>query len=120
MARVCVIGTGYVGLTTGACFANLGNEVVCLDVNAEKIELLRSGGMPIYEPGLEEIVQRNASAGRLSFTTSYEEAVPNAEFLFIAVNTPQSASGHADMSYVEAAASTLAQHLGRSAVVVNK
>ncbi len=120
MARVCVIGTGYVGLTTGACFANLGNEVTCLDVNEAKIALLRSGGMPIYEPGLEEIVQRNAAAGRLRFTTSYAEAVPGAEILFIAVNTPQSASGHADMSYVEGAAATLAQHLSGPAVVVNK
>jgi UDPglucose 6-dehydrogenase len=120
MARVCVIGTGYVGLTTGACFANLGNEVTCLDVNETKIELLKKGGMPIYEPGLEEIVERNAAAGRLSFTTSYAEAVPGAEVLFIAVNTPQSASGHADMAYVESAASTLAQHLEQPAVVVNK
>src|SRR5262249_27473382 len=120
MARVCVIGTGYVGLTTGACFANLGNEVTCLDVDEATIALLRAGGMPIYEPGLEEVVQRNAAAGRLRFTTSYAEAVPGAEVLFIAVNTPQSASGHADMSHVEAAAATLAQHLAAPAVVVNK
>jgi UDPglucose 6-dehydrogenase len=120
MTRVCVIGTGYVGLTTGACFANLGNEVTCLDIDAAKIALLRSGGMPIFEPGLEEVVQRNAAAGRLRFTTEYAEAVPGAEVIFIAVNTPQSASGHADMSYVEAAAATLAQHLTAPAVVVNK
>src|SRR5436190_11641789 len=120
MARVCVIGTGYVGLTTGACFANLGNEVVCLDVDEAKIARLRAGGMPIYEPGLEEIVQRNAAAGRLRFTTSYAEAVPGAEVLFIAVNTPQSAGGHADMSYVERAAGTLAQYLIFPAIVVNK
>ena len=120
MARVCVIGTGYVGLTTGACFANLGNEVVCLDVDAAKIALLRGGGMPIYEPGLEEVVQRNAAAGRLRFATDYAEAVPGAEVLFIAVNTPQGAGGHADMAYVERAAATLAQHLSGPAVVVNK
>ncbi|HEY3111595.1 MAG TPA: UDP-glucose/GDP-mannose dehydrogenase family protein [Chloroflexota bacterium] len=120
MARVCVIGTGYVGLTTGACFANLGNEVVCLDINEAKIALLQGGGMPIYEPGLEEIVQRNAAAGRLTFTTSYAEAVPDREFLFIAVNTPQSAGGHADMTQVESAAASLAQHLTTPAIVVNK
>ena len=120
MARVCVIGTGYVGLTTGACFANLGNEVTCLDIDAAKIALLRAGGMPIYEPGLEEIVQRNAAAGRLAFTTDYARAVPGAEVLFIAVNTPQSAGGHAEMAYVERAAATLAQHLDGPAVVVNK
>jgi UDPglucose 6-dehydrogenase len=120
MARVCVIGTGYVGLTSGACFADLGNEVVCLDVDEGKIARLKGGGMPIYEPGLEELVERNARAGRLAFTTSYAEAVPGAEFVFIAVNTPQSPTGHADMSYVEAAASTLARHLVRPVVVVNK
>src|SRR2546428_10931066 len=120
MARVCVIGTGYVGLTTGACFANLGNEVVCLDVDAAKIALLRGGGMPIYEPGLEEVVQRNAAAGRLRFATDYAEAVPGAEVLFIAVNTPQGAGGHADMAYVERAAATLAQHLSGPAAVGNQ
>src|SRR5919199_192479 len=120
MARVCVIGAGYVGLTTGACFANLGNEVVCLDVDAARVALLRAGGLPIYEPGLEEVVQRNAAAGRLRFSADYAEAVPGAEVLFIAVNTPQSAGGHADMSYVERAAATLAQHLSGPAVVVNK
>src|SRR2546426_4773966 len=120
MARVCVIGTGYVGLTTGACFAELGNEVSCLDVDAGKIALLRAGGMPIYEPGLAGLVQRNAAAGRLRFTTEYAEAVPGAEVLFIAVNTPQSANGHADMAFVERAAAALAQHLSGPAVVVNK
>jgi UDPglucose 6-dehydrogenase len=120
MARVCVIGTGYVGLTTGACFADLGNDVVCLDVDREKIARLNRGEMPIYEPGLEEVVERNVRAGRLTFTTEYAEAVPTAEFLFIAVNTPQSPNGHADMTYVEQAAATLAQHLISPAIVVNK
>jgi UDPglucose 6-dehydrogenase len=120
MARVCVIGTGYVGLTTGACFADLGNEVICLDVNEQKIARLKNGEMPIYEPGLEELVERNVRAGRLSFTTSYVDSVPTAEFIFIAVNTPQSLTGHADMSYVESAAATLAQHLVQPAIVVNK
>src|SRR5579885_2728715 len=120
MARVCVIGTGYVGLTTGACFADLGNHVVCLDVNAAKIAALRRGQLPIFEPGLEELVARNAQAGRLSFTTEYGDAVPGAEYLFIAVNTPQSSTGHADMSFVETAAATLAQHIEQPVVVVNK
>lgn len=120
MARVCVIGTGYVGLTTGACFADLGNDVTCLDIDEKKIATLRAGGIPIYEPGLEELVARNVAAGRLKFTTSYAEAVPEAELLFIAVNTPQSSGGHADMAYVQSAASTLAQHLTRPAVIVNK
>src|SRR5437588_12601022 len=102
MASICVVGgTGYVGLTTGACFADLGNEVVCLDINEEKIARLNRGELPIYEPGLEEVVERNVRAGRLTFTTDYAEAVPGAEFLFIAVNTPQSPQGHADMSYRE-------------------
>jgi UDPglucose 6-dehydrogenase len=120
MARICVIGTGYVGLTTGACFADLGNQVTCLDINVAKIELLRGGSVPIYEPGLEELVQRNIAAGRLTFTTDYAEGVPDADFYFIAVNTPQSANGHADMAQVESAAASLAQHLARPAVVVNK
>src|SRR5689334_4672717 len=120
MARVCVIGTGYVGLTTGACFADLGNDVVCLDIDEGKVARLRRGELPIYEPGLEEVVERNVRAGRLSFTSDYTEAVPGAEFLFIAVNTPQSANGHADMSYVETAAAMLAQHLDAPTIVVNK
>jgi UDPglucose 6-dehydrogenase len=120
MARVCVIGTGYVGLTTGACFADLGNDVVCLDVDENKIARLRRGEIPIFEPGLEEMVQRNVEAGRLSFTTIYPDAIPSAEIVFIAVNTPQSPTGHAAMSYVESAASSLAQHIGPHTVVVNK
>jgi UDPglucose 6-dehydrogenase len=120
LANVCVIGTGYVGLTTGACFADLGNHVVCLDIDEAKIARLRAGGVPIYEPGLEEMVHRNVQAGRLTFTTSYAEAIPGRDFLFIAVNTPQSANGHADMTQVECAAESLAQHLAAPAVVVNK
>ena len=120
MARVCVIGTGYVGLTTGACFADLGNDVVCLDIDGSKIALLRAGGVPIYEPGLEELVNRNTAAGRLTFSTSYANSVPGADLFFIAVNTPQSANGHADMGQVEGAVAMLAQHLVRPAIVVNK
>src|SRR5579883_3436755 len=99
MRRICVIGTGYVGLVTGTCFAELGNQVICLDIDAAKIERLKSGEMPIYEPGLAELVQRNAAAGRLNFTTSYSEGLKAAEFVFIAVNTPSSGTnGGADLS----------------------
>jgi UDPglucose 6-dehydrogenase len=120
VANICVIGTGYVGLTTGACFADLGNHVVCLDIDEKKIARLDAGEIPIYEPGIEEMVTRNVQAGRLRFTTSYADAIPGREFLFIAVNTPQSATGHADMTQVESAATSLAQHLTTPTIVVNK
>ncbi len=119
--RICVVGTGYVGLVAGACFASLGNRVTCLDVVPEKIERLRAGELPIYEPGLEPLVAQNAEAGRLFFTTSYEEAVAGADFIFIAVGTPTLAnSDAADMQYVEAAARNIAQHLTGPAIIVNK
>jgi UDPglucose 6-dehydrogenase len=121
MRNLCVIGTGYVGLVTGTCFAELGNQVACVDVDKAKIELLRSGGMPIYEPGLAELVQRNAAMGRLRFTTSYAEGMRKAEFVFIAVNTPPTAdSGGADLRFVEAAATSIGQHLDHDLVIVNK
>ena len=104
MKTICVVGTGYVGLVTGTCFADLGNRVICLDINEEKVARLRQGEIPIYEPGLEELVQRNVAAGRLRFTTSYAEAVPEADFCFIAVNTPSGAEGEADLGQVRAAA----------------
>lgn len=104
MSKIAVIGTGYVGLVTGTCFADLGNEVTCVDVVREKVEMLRNGHSPIYEPGLEEIIVRNLKAGRLHFTTSYEEALTGAQFVFIAVGTPESEDGSADMQYVKAAA----------------
>jgi UDP-glucose 6-dehydrogenase len=87
--NIAVIGVGYVGLVTGACFADLGNRVTCMDINAEKIEGLKQGIMPFYEPGLEELVERNVRAGRLLFATSYAEAIRDAEFVFIAVGTPE-------------------------------
>ncbi|HYP18714.1 MAG TPA: UDP-glucose/GDP-mannose dehydrogenase family protein [Chloroflexia bacterium] len=104
MSKIAVIGTGYVGLVTGTCFADLGNDVTCVDVVPEKVQMLREGRSPIYEPGLEEIIVRNLRAGRLRFTTSYEEALAGAEFIFIAVGTPESEDGSADMQYVKAAA----------------
>src|SRR5512135_1171751 len=88
MRKICVIGVGYVGLVTGTCFADLGHEVICLDIAQERIDKLKRGEMPIYEPGLEELVARNTAAGRLCFTTDYSEAVSDADFIFIAVQTP--------------------------------
>jgi UDPglucose 6-dehydrogenase len=109
LSKIAVIGTGYVGLVTGTLFADLGNEVYCVDVVEAKIERLRQGHSPIYEPGLEEIIHRNLSARRLHFTTSYEEALQGAEFVFIAVGTPESPDGSADMKYVEAAARSIGE-----------
>jgi len=106
---ICVIGTGYVGLVTGTCLADLGNKVTCVDIVKEKIERLKRGVMPIYEPGLEEMVERNVNAGRIDFTTSYSEGLKDSEFIFIAVNTPSNGTqGGADMRYVESAARSIA------------
>lgn len=120
MSNICVIGTGYVGLTTGTCFADLGNDVTCVDVIESKIESLKRGEMPIYEPGLEEMVKRNYEAGRLRFTTDYTESVPNADFVFIAVGTPQGEDGGTDMRYVESATVAIAEHLAGNTIIVNK
>jgi UDPglucose 6-dehydrogenase len=117
---ISVIGVGYVGLVTSACFADLGNRVVALDIDEARIAGLRRGEMPIYEPGLKEVVARNVSAGRLSFTTSYPEALEKAEFVFIAVGTPASVDGEADLQYVRAAAESVAQNMVRPVIVVNK
>lgn len=119
--KVCVVGTGYVGLVTGTCLAELGNQVTCLDVVPTKIERLKQGELPIYEPGLHPMVVRNADAGRLRFTTSYAEAIDGVEFIFIAVNTPTVPGGTgADMSYVESAARSIADNLRADVIIVNK
>jgi UDPglucose 6-dehydrogenase len=118
--KIAVIGTGYVGLVTGTCFAESGHEVTCVDYDEAKVALLRGGGVPIYEPGLEELVKRNAAEGRLHFTTRYDEAVPGAEVAFIAVGTPPGESGEADLSYVLAAAESIGRALTGYCVVVNK
>ena len=115
-----ILVIGYVGLVTGACFAEMGHQVICLDIDQGKIELLKRGKIPIFEPGIEEIVRRNQKEGRLLFTTSYEEAVPNALFCFIAVATPQGEDGSADLSYVKRAAEQLAEQMDGYKVVVNK
>ncbi len=120
MKVICVIGTGYVGLVTGTCFADLGNRVTCLDIDEVKIEKLRAGIMPIYEPGLEEMVRRNQAAGRLSFTTSYAEGLKDAEFAFIAVGTPSGVDGEADLRYVRMATESIAQHMQGPLIIVNK
>ena len=121
MAIVSVIGTGYVGLVTGTCLADMGNQVTCVDIVEEKIERLKRGILPIYEPGLEEVVERNVRAGRLHFTTSYHEALEQCEFIFIAVNTPSGVNqGSADMRYVESAACNIAQELDHYAIIINK
>jgi UDPglucose 6-dehydrogenase len=118
--KIAVVGTGYVGLVTGTCFAESGHQVTCVDVDARKIETLRAGGIPIYEPGLEELAHRNVREGRLAFTTSVAEAMQDAEVAFIAVGTPAGENGDADLQYVLAAAEQIGRALTRYAVVVNK
>ncbi|MBB4658420.1 UDP-glucose dehydrogenase family protein [Parvularcula dongshanensis] len=119
--RIVMIGTGYVGLVSGACFSDFGHEVVCVDKDAGKIDRLLKGEMPIYEPGLDTLVARNVEAGRLSFTLSLEEAMPGADAVFIAVGTPsRRGDGHADLSYVYAAAEEVAKLIGDYVVVVTK
>ncbi len=120
MKRICVIGVGYVGLVTGSCFADLGNQVACVDIDEARIEGLNAGVMPIYEPGLEEVVHRNVAAGRLSFTLSYEEGLKGAEFAFIAVGTPEGVDGEADLRHVRAAAESIAEAMDGPLVIVNK
>jgi UDPglucose 6-dehydrogenase len=120
MKQICVVGVGYVGLVTGACFADLGNRVIALDVNEERIENLKKGILPIYEPGLEELVDRNVNAGRLSFTTSYKEAIDGTEFAFIAVGTPSGVNGEADLQYVAAAARSIAENMTGPLIIINK
>ncbi len=118
--NICVIGTGYVGLVTGVVFSDMGNDVVCVDKVAAKIDGLNQGVMPIYEPGLEEMVGRNVADGRLQFTTDLDTAVQKAEIVFIAVGTPPKEDGSTDLSYVEDAAKGVARALNRYKVIVNK
>ena len=118
--KVTVIGTGYVGLVSGACLADVGNDVLCLDVDPEKIRILEEGGIPIHEPGLEEMVRRNVAAGRLRFTTDSERAVHHGTIQFIAVGTPPDEDGSADLKYVLAAARSLGRKMTDYKVVVDK
>ncbi|ADJ63504.1 UDP-glucose/GDP-mannose dehydrogenase family protein [Herbaspirillum seropedicae] len=118
--NITVIGTGYVGLVTGACLAELGNKVFCLDVDRNKIEILNSGGVPIYEPGLKEIIARNRASGRLIFSTDVAASVAHGEVQFIAVGTPPDEDGSADLQYVVAAARNIGRHMERNCIVVDK
>jgi len=118
--KITVIGTGYVGLVSGTCLAEVGNEVLCLDVDPQKIEMLKQGGIPIYEPGLEDMVKRNVAAGRLSFTTDIAESVAFGDIQFIAVGTPPDEDGSADLQYVVAAARNIGRHMDGYKLVVDK
>ncbi|MCZ2498225.1 nucleotide sugar dehydrogenase [Xylophilus sp. Kf1] len=118
--KITVIGSGYVGLVTGACLADMGNHVVCLDVDAQKIALLNAGGIPIHEPGLKEVVHRNAEAGRLQFTTDVPAAVAHGTLQFIAVGTPPDEDGSADLQYVLAAARNIGRHMTDYKVIIDK
>ena len=118
--RICMIGTGYVGLVTGACFAENGNDVWCVDVNKEKIDRLLEGHIPIYEPGLEEIVKRNIAQGRLHFTTSLAEGMEKALFIFIAVGTPPDENGAADLSFVYDVAREIGDNMENYKIIVTK
>ena len=120
MAKICIIGTGYVGLVTGACFAEVGHEVICVDNDQKKVEKLQAGGIPIYEPGLEEIVKRNVGAGRLRLTGQIAEGVKNYEVIFIAVPTPPKPDGSVDMSFVEGVAREIAATMTEYRIVVDK
>jgi len=118
--RICVVGTGYVGLVTGTCFSEFGVDVTCVDANEEKVRILKQGGVPIYEPGLDAMIARNVKEGRLSFTTDLKSAVERSLVVFIAVGTPPMADGSADLRYVEQVARSIAEWMNGYKVVVNK
>ena len=118
--KISIIGTGYVGLVTGACLAEVGNEVLCLDLDAKKIDLLNEGGVPIYEPGLQELIRRNRAAGRIAFTTDVKRATEFGSVQMIAVGTPPDEDGSADLSHVLAAARSIGRHMNERRVIVNK
>jgi len=120
MKNITVVGVGYVGLVTAVCFADLGNRVVALDINEERIANLKKGIMPIYEPGLAEVLTRNVKSKRLFFTTSYDEALQESEFVFIAVGTPEGVDGEADLQYVRMAAESIAKNMDHPLIIINK
>jgi len=118
--KLTIIGTGYVGLVTGTCFAEVGHQVICVDKDVDKVKLLQSGGMPIYEPGLEDMVKRNAAAGRLRFTDSTQDGVENSDVIFIAVPTPPQPDGSVDLSFMEGVSREIAQNMTSYKIVVDK
>jgi UDPglucose 6-dehydrogenase len=118
--KLTIIGTGYVGLVTGTCFAEVGHQMICVDKDTEKVKLLQSGGMPIYEPGLEEMVKRNVAAGRLRFSDSTQDGVENSDVIFIAVPTPPQPDGSVDLSFMESVSREIAQSLTSYKIVVDK
>jgi UDPglucose 6-dehydrogenase len=120
MKQICVVGVGYVGIVSAACFADLGNRVIALDISEEKISGLQRGEMPIYESGLKELIERNVKSGRLTFTTSYPEGLRGSDFVFIAVGTPSGVDGEADLRYVASAAQSIGENMVDSLIVVNK
>ena len=118
--KITVVGTGYVGLVSGTCLAEVGNDVLCLDVDPAKIKILEEGGIPIYEPGLQDMVRRNVAAGRLHFTTDIDKAVRHGTIQFIAVGTPPDEDGSADLQYVLAAARNIGRTMTDYKVIVDK
>src|SRR3954470_10670320 len=119
-AKITIIGTGYVGLVTGACFADVGHKVICVDCDEAKVKLLQSGGIPIYEPGLEELVKSNVSEGRLAFTSSTQEGVEKSDIIFIAVPTPPQLDGSVDLAFIERVAREIAGAMTCYKVIVDK
>ncbi len=120
MRKICIIGTGYVGLVTGSCYAHLGHKVICVDNNADKIRILKAGGVPIYEPGLEKLVKENVKAKRISFSTDIAYGVKNSEIILIAVSTPPKIDGKVDLSFVEKVARQVAEVMDSYKVIVDK
>ncbi len=118
--KITIIGTGYVGLVTGACLAEIGHDVFCLDVDPRKIEILNQGGIPIHEPGLKEIIARTRAAGRITFSTDVAASVAHGEIQFIAVGTPPDEDGSADLQYVLEAARNIGRHMTEAKVIVDK
>ena len=118
--KITIVGTGYVGLVSGTCLAEVGNDVLCLDTNAEKIRMLNAGGIPLYEPGLEPLVIKNVEAGRLRFSTDVDAAVAHGTLQFIAVGTPPDEDGSADLQYVLSAARNIGRRMTSYKVIVDK
>ena len=118
--NVCIIGTGYVGLVTGVCLAEIGNTVICVDKIKEKINLLKNGNLPIYEPKLDEFLKRNVKNNKLEFTTDISNAIEKSEIIYICVGTPPLSNGQADLRYVEEAANEIGKYINDGKIIVNK